>query len=195
MAYIDFHPTIHKMGDEACAAAIIEGSILELTDYTVTTTGSYVLAKIPQMGKVSFPMCKVAAISMLQDNTALTSVYFPRMTAAEYYMFGKCVALRKAHFPAAQRIVELAFSESGLDTLVLSSKRYITNLAAVNVFTGTPIEEGNGYIYVPKKMEDGRSGIAAYESATNWSSFAGQFRYIEDYPEILAFVKEQTPWY
>jgi hypothetical protein len=37
------------------------------------------------------------------------------------------------------------------------------------------------YFYVPKVMADGSDGIAVYESATNWSNYAGRFRYIEDY--------------
>ncbi len=38
-----------------------------------------------------------------------------------------------------------------------------------------------GYIYVPRTLADGTDGITTYEAATNWSAYAGKFRYIEDY--------------
>ena len=53
-----------------------------------------------------------------------------------------------------------------------------TNLAQlvnINSFTGTPIEAGLGYIYVPSKR------VSGYQSLDNWSTFANQFRALEDY--------------
>jgi hypothetical protein len=51
-------------------------------------------------------------------------------------------------------------------------------LASPNAFNNTPIKSGTGYIYVPATLID------SYKSATNWSTYAAQFRAIEDYPEI-----------
>jgi hypothetical protein len=39
----------------------------------------------------------------------------------------------------------------------------------------TRIEKGTGYIYVPADLVD------SYKAATNWSTFAAQFRALEDY--------------
>ena len=63
---------------------------------------------------------------------------------------------------------------SALVALVMRATAVAT-LGATGAFTGTPIEAGTGYIYVPRDL------IASYESATNWSTYAGQFRAIEDY--------------
>lgn len=195
MAYMDFHPTIHEMGDEACAAALIDGSIEELTDYSLQDSGTYRFTNIIGLKRVSFPMQGYGGVREHQSNTALEYVFVPKLKTVNSYAFLNCVQLRRAHFPESTTINSNAFEASGMEALILSSRRWVANLSSVNAFTGTPIEGGNGYIYVPKKMDDGRDGITAYEAATNWSSLAGQFRYIEDYPEILAHVKEQTPWY
>ena len=51
-------------------------------------------------------------------------------------------------------------------------------LKNISAFNSTPIKSGTGYIYVPMSLVD------TYKSATNWSTFANQFRAIEDYPDI-----------
>ena len=47
-----------------------------------------------------------------------------------------------------------------------------------SVFNGTTIYYEEGYVYVPKSLE------AAFKVATNWSTYAGQIRAIEDYPSV-----------
>lgn len=69
------------------------------------------------------------------------------------------------------------YSCTTLDTLILRSTS-IATLAGVSAFTNTPIKSGTGYIYVPAALVDG------YKAATNWSTYAAQFRAIEDYPDI-----------
>lgn len=51
-------------------------------------------------------------------------------------------------------------------------------LANTSAFTSTLIAKGTGYVYVPAAL------IETYKTATNWSTFAAQFRAIEDYSEI-----------
>ena len=46
------------------------------------------------------------------------------------------------------------------------------------------VESGTGYIYVPQATIEG------FKSATNWSTYADQFRAIEDYPDICAIPEE-----
>lgn len=71
-----------------------------------------------------------------------------------------------------------------LDTFVIGGKNYIVPLTSENIFQGTPISDGTGYIYVRQSL------IEEYKIATNWSQFADQFRAIEDYPEIEAEVNK-----
>lgn len=67
---------------------------------------------------------------------------------------------------------------SALETLILRGDTTVTTLGATSAFTGTPIESGTGYIYVPSALLDD------YKDETNWATYADQFRAIEDYPEI-----------
>jgi hypothetical protein len=44
-----------------------------------------------------------------------------------------------------------------------------------NSFDSSSIAKGTGYVYVPRSLVD------SYKSATNWSTYANQFRALEDY--------------
>lgn len=69
------------------------------------------------------------------------------------------------------------FNQTSLITLVLSGSTVPTLLSS-SAFSNTPIASGTGYIYVPRAL------IEDYKVATNWATYASQFRAIEDYPEI-----------
>lgn len=51
----------------------------------------------------------------------------------------------------------------------------LVNLLNNNTFKGTPIATGTGYIYVPSAL------LEDYKVATNWSTYANQFRALENY--------------
>lgn len=90
-------------------------------------------------------------------------------------MFRDCSALITADVGAAWQIGNNAFSGcAALTALVLRASSKVL-LLDTNVFTNTPIASGTGYVYVPRAL------ISTYESATNWSTYAGQYRAIEDY--------------
>ena len=77
-------------------------------------------------------------------------------------------------FSALTSIPAGAFNGTSLTTLILR-KTTIINLTNKNALQYTPIANGTGYIYVPKAL------IEKYKTATNWSTYANQFRAIEDY--------------
>ena len=54
----------------------------------------------------------------------------------------------------------------------------MSTLSASNAFGNSAIAKGTGYIYVPYAL------LEQYKVATNWATYANQFRAIEDYPEI-----------
>ena len=195
MAYIDFHPTIHAMGDEACAAALIEGTLTEFVDRTLIETDGSAFRAIDSLTKVHLPNLTGISMYSTMDDASLSDVKIPKCTLAYNQAFVNNTAIKQMLFGAPCYFYGSTFKNcSSLETLVLAG-RVLRSLESVVSFVGTPIANGTGHIYVPRKMLDGSDGIATYETATNWSSFAGQYRYIEDYPEILAEVKEQAPWY
>ena len=106
------------------------------------------------------------SITEIRDNYA---------TSIGYYAFMSCSALTTVDFPAVTRILDYAFYNcSALTTLILCSETMAT-LRDTNAFTNTPIASGTGYIYVPSSL------INSYKTASNWSTYAAQFRALEDY--------------
>lgn len=99
------------------------------------------------------------------------------------HFFG-CTIINKIDiYPASGSWLMRSFTNcSNLTTLIIRG----TNLPRIDDIglTGTPIESGTGYIYVLQEMLD------TYKSATNWSTYADQFRAIEDYPDICAIPAE-----
>jgi hypothetical protein len=51
----------------------------------------------------------------------------------------------------------------------------VVSLANTSALNSTPIKNGTGYIYVPKAL------VEDYKGATNWTTYANQFRALEDY--------------
>lgn len=65
---------------------------------------------------------------------------------------------------------------SKLTALVLRNpSQVVTLVSGSNFLASTPIKSGTGYIYVPSALVD------SYKAATNWSTYAAQFRALEDY--------------
>lgn len=95
------------------------------------------------------------------------------------YAFYGCSALKTADFSAVTSIGNYAFQVcSALTTVILRNTAKVATLSNANAFASTPIASGTGYIYVPRSLVD------SYKTATNWSTYASQFRAIEDYPDI-----------
>lgn len=98
--------------------------------------------------------------------------------------FWNCVALEKAVI-----LEDCVFKTFTFDTcknlmVVIIPENGVHDLPVSNIFIATSqftTATGAGRIYVP------RNQISAYESATNWSAYAGHYLAIEDYPEIATW--------
>ena len=88
--------------------------------------------------------------------------------------FQECSNLTTVDFPAVTSITSSAFRTcSSLKSLLLRGNKVCT--LSKNVFVSTPISSGTGYIYVPSSL------IEQYKAKTNWSTYAAQFRALENY--------------
>lgn len=136
--------------------------------YGCTALTSFNAPKVTSLGTYSLYSCR------------MTSVNFPVATAIPQNGLYSCINLKKADFGVASKINQSAFAYcDSLEALILRRTSSICTLSvATNAFTGTPIAEGTGYVYVPAAL------IETYKTATNWVNYASQFRAIEDYPEI-----------
>lgn len=141
-----------------------------------------------------------------QSMHSLKSVEFPNVTLVGSYAFADCGYLKSAVMPNACGVWHSAFSGAGISVFEMSDRRdpdyfymfisecafewskistliirqvndlsRVVPLKDVNAFQQTPIASGTGYIYVPRALVD------SYKTAENWSTFASQFRALEDY--------------
>ena len=85
-----------------------------------------------------------------------------------------CEKLKYVVLTNVTELKDYAFIDcKALDTLILSSENIC--VLRYSALSNTPIASGTGYIYVPRALLD------TYKTATNWSTYANQFRALEDY--------------
>lgn len=189
-----------------------------ITGNNVESLGAEVFNNCTKLTEVNFPNLQaVGGGRIFTGCKSLESISFPNLvkmyttetpTAQSTYMFDACTALKNVNLPKLEAILSSSMFRgctslekillpsvcafqvatfqncTNLTTLILPYETAVVTLSNTNSFTNTPIESGTGYIYVPKAL------IEDYKVATNWATFADQFRAIEDYPEICGGVTE-----
>lgn len=142
---------------------------------------------------VIFPSVTAIETACFQGSR-ITEIYLPELiendSSTQGYNFAFCYNLEKAVFNKfVGSFRNCDFRDAcRLKTVILGANEICT-LANANAFQDTPIA-GNtnytdgelGYIYVKSAL------VEEYKAATNWSTYADQFRAIEDYPEICGGV-------
>jgi hypothetical protein len=109
----------------------------------------------------------------------LEHVYMPKVTKIGAYAFNRCAELSRLDVGDIDSIGAACFADSNLDTLIIRREAYSpTKIENINAFKGTPIESGDGYIYVPRRL------VNAYREADGWSGMAAKIRAIEEYPTV-----------
>ena len=92
-----------------------------------------------------------------------------------FYTFYNCTNLTSVDLPVATSIRDSAFrSCKNLASLILGNTENVCSIKS-NTLANTKIASGTGYIYVPAALID------SYKTASNWSTYANQFRALEDY--------------
>lgn len=172
---------------------------IEITNSRVTSIGINAFNGCGKLVRANFPNVTGCDTSAFQNCGELKQVDMPKLTSVGTNAFRSCaslqsfvcknnVSVRGAFYGCSSlALVDVSIARNveantfngckALVTLILRNTTFYT-LANVSAFTGTPIESGTGYIYVPKALVD------TYKTATNWSTYANQIRAIEDYPEI-----------
>lgn len=140
------------------------------------------LMKVSFLDTITLNDTTSQTLRVFDECSVLKEVDIPNLMKVGELWFKDCVALEKLDIQG-RYIGTNAFLRSSISTLVL---RYdgISTLSNINALSGTPIEAGTGYIYVPKALLSDDDATKDYRRATNWVTFANQFRAIEDYPEI-----------
>ena len=139
-------------GEASVLDSLIDRSITEVSN-NATSIGNYAFKECTKLTTADFPLATSIASDAFKGCTKLATVDFPLVKILDGSIFSGC---------------------SQLTAVMLRSETMVT-LKNANAFTGTPIASGTGYFYVPRALID------SYKSATNWSTYASQFRALEDY--------------
>ena len=109
----------------------------------------------------------------------LVSVKADKTQTIYPYAFEMCMSLFTLDLP---EVTSLYFGALHgcfqLYELILRNSNVVCSLGDQNALEYTPIQNGIGYIYVPRAL------LSNYKTASNWSLYSAQFRAIEDYPDI-----------
>ena len=161
-----------SIGDSAFSSC----SALTTADFPVAKSiGTYAFSSCSALTTADFQAATSIGDYAFLNCSALTTADFPVAKSIGTYAFNGCKPLTTADFPVAKSIGSNAFNGcSQLTTLILRSATMCT-LSNTNAFTSTPIKSGTGYIYVPAALVD------SYKAASKWSTYATQFRALEDY--------------
>lgn len=186
-------------GVKALSDSVLERTLTELTNSRITSLGANALRQCASLTSVTLdhiqttgtsalysctalqrfmaPALKSIGSAAFQGDIALVELYTPSVeTIANRGLMG-CASLARLELPNLEDIATEAFANcTKLTALILDKPCALAN---ANAFTGTPIANGTGYIYVPRVYLD------LFKSGTNWSTFAAQIRAKENYPDIV----------
>lgn len=123
---------------------------------------------------ISFPNATTLGGYSFSSCVKLTQTDIPAVSFLGEYCFYNCTSLKMIDCPNLMNLGSNCLRLSALATLIMRLGAVAT-LVNVNAFISTPIASGTGYIYVPSALVD------SYKTATNWTTYAAQFRALEDY--------------
>ena len=179
MGFVNFG----KKGDDKTLAGLIDKSLTSITiPDTVTVIGAYtfnncnrlksiiIQGGIKSIGGNAFNNCTALATVIIQEG-----VENIRACA-----FQGCSGLTSISLPSSVKSVgDYVFQNCRQLTTLILLHNAVVSLVGAKALANTPITKGTGYIYVPKFL------LEDYKIATNWVTYADQFRAIEDYPDII----------
>lgn len=191
----DFVNTIDLLGDNAVANSIIEGTITEFKDNIITqiingafygNVGKLKILDCPNLiGSCSMycasgleylnlPLVNYVDAQVCDGAKNLTYANIPNVKNLGNWAFRNCKSLDEMDFNVITSIGNTTFQSCPLTKLIIRTETMCT-LGGVNALGGSNIANGTGYIYVPRALVD------SYKAASNWSTYANQFRALEDY--------------
>lgn len=179
--------------------ALADTNITSFSSSVITDAWGYCFYNCESLRSVSLPNFSanstVSATSMFYNCTALEEIYIPKFKRSGGNIFQNCSSLRMLVLPMANytlqgyfcsgctslKTVDIgvdiggtlamgnAFSNSGLETLILRRTAGVVALTNTNNFNNSPFASNGtgGTLYVPSAL------ISSYQSASNWSTILG----------------------
>ena len=151
-------------------------SLEEISLPKVYTIIGYAFYGCTNLKKVDLPKIACVPEYCFRGCSSLTEVKFPTADSLYQYAFYDCAALTTVDLPSCAAINgNGVFTRCpALATLILRSETFCS-VALSSALAGTLIAGGTGYIYVPAAL------VEEYKANSNWSTYADQFRALEDY--------------
>ena len=160
---------------------LIEGTLTEINDSSIEKVDSNALSRRSFL-TVNLPSATYIDASAFYYCDRLTSVNLPSATYLGTSALSYCDKLTIIDLPSITEMSQSVFLYcSRLKSVVIRQTERICKLTSANAFTSTPISSATGYIYVPRALLSDNDSTKDYRRATNWSTYASQFRAIEDY--------------
>lgn len=150
---------------------LIEGTITEISDDTITNVKNYVIQNCASLTSVDLPNATRIGTGAFSHCIALKSVNIPNATSIEQNAFYNCRALTTIDLPNATAIGKSAFEQCiALKSVILRA----TSVCSLDsyVFNHTPIATSTteGFIYVNDDL------VEEYKVATNWTTYASKIK-------------------
>lgn len=184
-------------GDGTDVEKFLNGTIASINSSSLTSVRGYACRGCTTLNVVNIPNCTSIGTYSFYGCSGMTKIIAPKASSVSSYAFYGCSSLTEINFPLAKTVSASCFYNctklkkvdlgsassiqgygfaycSGLEALILRKTDGVATLAS-NSFSGFTLK---GYIYVPRAL------AGDYQTATNWSNYAGKIRAIEDYPNI-----------
>lgn len=168
-----------------------------------TTVDMSAFSHCEKLQNVNIPKCTIINQAAFSNCTALESIDLPKCTTVGDFAFNnceklsnvnlpecegvgtrsflRCTALSKIIFQKIERMAAEAFEDcSNLETLIIKNDTRVCSMyrqGTTDALSGTKIESGNGYIYVPDKL------VQQYKREYNWVKYANQIKPLSEYTE------------
>ena len=165
-----FFYSVETIGNEAFVRCE-NLSALELP--ALTTIGYGAFRECSNVTDIQCPNVTSLREEAFSSCSMLRSITLPNIETIPFAAFRECMELQTADFASVRQIEDMAFENSAVYSLVLRQIDIVR--LGMDALRGTAIEAGAGYIYVPSVM------VEEYQTDPEWSTFAAQFRALEEY--------------
>ena len=173
--------TYLKNDNNKSISELISGTIQEFEDENIINIKKYLFRACRELTKVNLPNCITIGMGAFRDCTALSNVNLPECEEVGTSSFLHCTALSKIIFQKIKIMEVGAFEDcSNLETLIIKNDTRVCIMrkeGTTDALSGTKIESGNGYIYVPDKL------VQQYKDKYNWVKYANQIKPLSEYTE------------
>lgn len=161
--------------DTSAEDGLLAGTLTEYRNERITKVQSYGFFQQVALTDLDLPNVTQTGTFFVAACTSLVRVNIPKVQIVQAYSFQYCSMLEKLDILAASSINVYAMQGcEKLSALILRNANVVL-LTNVNALSATPIASGTGYIYVPAARVD------TYKADSVWSTYANQFRALEDY--------------